>query len=835
MTDIFISYAREDRARIERLSDALEAEGFSVWWDRDIAGGTEFSKETEVRLNAAKAVLVAWSTTSVSSMWVADEATIGRDKGNLVPVALDDSPPKIGFRQIQTIALRDWRGDRTAMEFQELVRSLKARLAGQAPPPARREALTIAALLRRRRIPIVAAVGAALAIGGGYFLVRPFASPAARQGGEGFLLPEERRAASGLEERSEPSAPTDEAAKGGVGLAVVPFTNLSSDPEQEHFVDGLTEELLNWLGNVEGLRVPGRTSSFQFKGERHDLRTIGERLAVDYILEGSVRRSGDSLRITAQLIDAKTGYHRWSQTYDRELAEIFAIQDEIARLVVTELLGRIPETGAANPAAVGDVDARAHELYLEGRALWTEREVERAFEKFRAAVEIDPRHAFAQAYFAVTTAMQVHNDFPPPGIDNPDEAINKALAEAVRLKGNAADVLFAKAWVAETRSGVTPDYLITDGEIVDAYEAAVRANPRHVEALHALARAEPSPEKVVDLYKRILEIDPGHLSARINLVTAYEELGDRAKAQYVIRQGLNAAADRRYPWAGKAKEIGDLALYSEALFADWEAFSRDKSLQTIAGSLLADLGAVEEARYLLLREATTGDPTWREYWRISIAVLDGDAAAELAAAEAFHRSDAPDQYSSWKLADARIRTGDYLGAYDVIAQRRPDIVAAKVEREYRPWTQFADPELVTAAHALDRAGRRKEAQTLWNDALKRAEAAPEPADWNWMDHLYIALLHSRLGDEANAMNSFRAAHRAGFRYLKSYNCADCLYDGFSDERGLFAELVRIPEVRALVDEIEAENEKTLRDLDARYGVLDKVRAMMAADRSVKDE
>jgi hypothetical protein len=162
--DIFISYAREDRERIETLSRALGEEGLSVWWDRDIAGGAEFTKETEARLNDAKAIVVAWSAASVESTWVCDEATVGRERGILVPVVIDAAAPRLGFRSFQTIDLSGWRGDRSAPEFVDLVRALKARVSGEAPPPVSRRPPTMVARWRRHRTPIAAAALVALTV-----------------------------------------------------------------------------------------------------------------------------------------------------------------------------------------------------------------------------------------------------------------------------------------------------------------------------------------------------------------------------------------------------------------------------------------------------------------------------------------------------------------------------------------------------------------------------------------------------------------------------------------------------------------------------------------------
>ena len=134
MADIFISYARADQSRIEKLSVALQEEGFDVWWDQHISGGSEFSAAIERALNAAKVIIVAWSKNSVDSMWVADEASLGREKGNLVPLLLDEAPPKLGFRQIQSLDFRKWKGSRDDPIFQSLKAVLNARIEGNSRP-----------------------------------------------------------------------------------------------------------------------------------------------------------------------------------------------------------------------------------------------------------------------------------------------------------------------------------------------------------------------------------------------------------------------------------------------------------------------------------------------------------------------------------------------------------------------------------------------------------------------------------------------------------------------------------------------------------------------------
>jgi len=157
--------------------------------------------------------------------------------------------------------------------------------------------------------------------------------------------------------------------KGSTGgtpsIAVLPFVDMSSEKNQEYFSDGLAEELLNDLAKIPGLRVAARTSSFQFKGKNEDLRTVGEKLNVGAILEGSVRRQGSRVRITAQLIKVGDGFHLWSETYNREMNDIFAVQDEIARSVAGSLKVALLGKKTAIPSSQG-TNADAYNAYLQG-------------------------------------------------------------------------------------------------------------------------------------------------------------------------------------------------------------------------------------------------------------------------------------------------------------------------------------------------------------------------------------------------------------------------------------------------------------------------------------
>jgi adenylate cyclase len=190
-----------------------------------------------------------------------------------------------------------------------------------------------------------------------------------------------------------PALTTGSATANHQSIVVLPFTNMSSDPENEFFADGITEEIINALAQIEDLGVVARTSAFSFKGKHLDLRTVGERLNVTTVLEGSIRKSGNRLRIMAQLINVADGYHIWSERYDRELQDIFDVQDEIARTIADRLKVALGAERQSPLVKAGTKDLEAYQRYLKGRFHWNKRTPEglrKAIEYFQQAIEKDP-------------------------------------------------------------------------------------------------------------------------------------------------------------------------------------------------------------------------------------------------------------------------------------------------------------------------------------------------------------------------------------------------------------------------------------------------------------
>jgi TolB-like protein/tRNA A-37 threonylcarbamoyl transferase component Bud32 len=213
-------------------------------------------------------------------------------------------------------------------------------------------------------------------------------------------------------------------------IAVLPFANLSPDPEQEYFCDGMTEELITALGAIEGLRVAAKTSTFHLKGKDLEIRTIGERLNVETLLEGSVRKAGNRLRVTAQLVNVSDGYHLWSERYDRQLDDVFAVQDQIAHAIVEKLKVKLVGPKGAPLVKRASSNLEAYQLYLKGRYYFARRykgRLEQAVDCFSRAIELDPESAPALAGLA--DALSVAGFY---GLSRPLEVLPKARAAAER-------------------------------------------------------------------------------------------------------------------------------------------------------------------------------------------------------------------------------------------------------------------------------------------------------------------------------------------------------------------------------------------------------------------
>ena len=363
MSDIFVSYKAEDRARVAPLVQALESDGFTVWWDTQIAAGSEWRQDIQEQLDLARCVIVVWSKRSVGpeGRFVRDEAARAQRRGTYLPVRIDNIEPPLGFGELHAIPLNGWKGRRTDARYRTVIQAVRSVLAGEKPRvtvPERRAVVT-------RRSALLGGAGAvALTAIGGWALLKPGR------------------------------------ARGANSIAVLPFANLSGDPRQSYFADGIAEELRSALSRLQGLRVAGRISSEAVRSA--DARTAARRLRVANILTGSVRRAPGVVRIASQLIDGRSGLEQWSASYDRPEGNILAIQTDIAENVVAALSVELSQAGVQALTAGGTSDAEAHDLYLRAATQAqnddSETSLGQANVLLDAAIANDPR--FAKAYAA---------------------------------------------------------------------------------------------------------------------------------------------------------------------------------------------------------------------------------------------------------------------------------------------------------------------------------------------------------------------------------------------------------------------------------------------------
>ncbi len=364
---VFLSYSRADQARARPVIDALTASGFTVWWDGMLRGGDNFLPTTEAALEQARAVVVLWSKTSVDSHWVRDEAQRGRERGCLVPLTIDGSQAPLGFRQFQLIDIGKWRGRADAPAFQPVLAAV-GRLAGAVDVP------PVRPVARIDRRALIGGGALLIAAGGGFATWR-----------SGWL--------------SAPSAPDN-------SIAVLPFQNLSDDPEQTYFSDGLTDEIRLALSRNARLRILAPTSTNSVRDSKIGPTETAAKLGVAYLLSGSVRRSGQMLRITAELLDGRSATSLWSDVFDRELADIFALQSEIAGKVAVAISAQATDREPSSPdadhaKAGGTRNGAAYDAFLRGQAYYTLRSGEAAYRaalaQYDSAIKADRRFARAHA------------------------------------------------------------------------------------------------------------------------------------------------------------------------------------------------------------------------------------------------------------------------------------------------------------------------------------------------------------------------------------------------------------------------------------------------------
>ncbi len=469
MSDVFVSYKAEDRPKAAPLVQALEADGLTVWWDTQIAAGSEWRQDIQEELDLARCVIVLWSARSVGpeGRFVRDEANRAQRRGTYLPVLIDDVEPPLGFGELQAINIKGWKGTRSDGRYRKLVQAVQRVLAGKQPE---RIVPSESSGVSRRNAMIGAGTAAVAAVAaGGWAILRPGAASASNS------------------------------------IAVLPFANLSGDPKQDYFSDGIAEELRSALSRLPGLKVAGRISSEAVRDQESS--TAARRLHVDHILTGSVRRAPGMVRISSQLIDGRSGIEQWSASYDRAEGNVLAIQTDIAENVVSALSVELGQAGVQALTAGGTGDAEAHDLYL--RAIQqadsddSEDSLKQANALLDAAIAKDSRFAKAHAAKARNLSYLADIGRSPEetrqGYAAAVSAAERAVASAPRLPegyGALADALYGQRKISAAMRAIQAGTAYGPNDL-QLLQAAVIAFVAGGETRRAIGYAE-----------RMVQIDP---------------------------------------------------------------------------------------------------------------------------------------------------------------------------------------------------------------------------------------------------------------------------------------------------------------------------------------
>ncbi len=623
--DAFVSYASHDAPVANAIVEALEKHGLRCWVaPRDVPPGSHYADHIMSAISKAKLLVLVLSDSALASKHVGKEVERASSKGRpIIALRTDATPLTPAFEyflsESQWIDVGAGGVAAVAAKLVEAVRSHADSTvsAGRVAAPA---AAAHSEALRLGRW-VISAIAVVLAAAFGYLVVDKFwlskhsvsARPVAA------LTPATPPTASPISEKS---------------IAVLPFTDMSEKHDQEYFGDGMAEEILDLLAKIPGLTVIGRTSSFQFKGKNEDLRTIGTKLGAAYVLEGSVRNSGDQVRITAQLINTRSGAHEWSETYNRHIGDVLKLQDAIAGSVVRELqLTVAPVELNSHPTVKS---AEAYDLYLRGRHAFDRIDKEgldEALMLFQRALDRDPTFADAAAGLSATYSVQVTVGSLPPTVGF--EQARSAATNALKLDPRNARAHVGMAWIhimydwdwasaerelqqAATLAPGNVDVLqgqaalsATLGRRDDALrqiKAALAQDLLDADMLVALSNIQVTrgnPQEAEAAMRRALEIRPNYAYGHYNVGLILLEHGDHDGAlrefqQETIDDGKQEGLALAYYALGR-KADGDTAL--AALIKE----QADANALDIA-QVYAFRGQSDEAMHWLERAYAQKDP-----------------------------------------------------------------------------------------------------------------------------------------------------------------------------------------------------------------------------------
>ena len=574
---VFLSYASQDAEAARRICDALRAAGVEVWFDQsELRGGDAWDAKIrrQIKECALFVPIISANTQARAEGYFRLEWKLAVDRSHLMaddqpflfPVAIDDTPDATArvpdkFRDVQWTRLRL---DETPGELASRVAKLLGGEAdvgrGRLTPPSGYAAGNggVGAPARHRKARpnwlrfAWAGVGIVFAL---VYALRPMWQPASRREAKAPVIapPAAPRTESQSPTVPPPTADPTHAAEtvlGDKSVAVLAFANLSDDKANEYFSDGISEELLNVLAKIPDLKVSARTSAFYFKGKEVPVPEIARQLGVAYIVEGSVRKQGTKVRITAQLIKAADGFHVWSDTFTRDLKDIFAVQDEIAGLIAKNLSLRL---GVDRPVSGRATVPEAFELYLMGRMAWNLRTQEgyaRAEKYLAQAIDLDP--GFARAHSALADVWSI------AGYENERGGgtygwRNSPTVAKITAKAEQALALDPQSAEAYTSRALALEFGWKWDEAERAYQRAIELNPNYATARHwfgmllwvqgkidealwqlkQAAESDPLSHRILDTYARMLNQAgrPGEALAVADRALALQPMAVQAATQ----------------------------------------------------------------------------------------------------------------------------------------------------------------------------------------------------------------------------------------------------------------------------------------------------------------
>jgi TolB-like protein/Flp pilus assembly protein TadD len=570
--DVFISYSRDDKDRVLELATRLRDAGVSIWIDQGGIDGAALWGETIVNaLESAKVLLLIITGSSVRSHNVAKEVVLTSErKGSILPVLLEPTviPPALKY-PLAGIQQIEFYGPNAEENLAVILRSLE-----------------------RLGVRVGPAQGAA-------------AVPANPSAGR------------------PPAAPAADPSIAPGALAVLPFDNISADPEADYFSDGLTEELIARLSLVSEIELVSRWASMQYKGRRQDVRAIGSELGARYIVGGSVRRFQDSVRITVQLVDVETNRQLWGNTYKGKLDDIFDIQEQVAQQIVEALKLKLSFSEQVSLTKRQTVNVQAYDLYLRGQDYlyrMTKRSVEYSIQLFEKAIELDPR--YAAAYAGASSAYgQMYQWF------SRQERFREK-AQELSFKALMYDSNLPEAYRA---MGLSYFLWGKFEEAAASSRKAIEIDPGDFIAYWTLGRiffSQGDLARSLDLFRKVIEIKPGFYAAYLDVEQTCRSLGRTAEAAEASRQVLELLPNYvlQNPDDPRARMVHAIALASSGR-RDEAISEGDQALELSPGDpvmlyngacLYSQLGELDRAITALEQAVASG------YWNLGWMQHDPD-------------------------------------------------------------------------------------------------------------------------------------------------------------------------------------------------------------------